>query len=185
MVNTRVASRYAKSLLDLAVEKKVLKDVYQDMVFFLETCKSNRDFVLMLRNPIIGHEKKKMVLYALFKNKFNPATLALFDIITRKNRESYLPAIAESFEIQYRQHQGIVKANVTTPMPLNDVLRKKFIDMVASQTGKKIELEEKVDPSIIGGYVLKIGDQQIDNSVKAKLKTLSYDFSDDSYVKSI
>ncbi|MDF9798308.1 F-type H+-transporting ATPase subunit delta [Catalinimonas alkaloidigena] len=185
MVNTRVASRYAKSLIDLAVEKKILKEVYQDMVFFMETSKSNRDFVLMLRNPIITHEKKKAVLYALFKDKFNPATLALFDIITRKNRESYLPAIAESFEIQYRQHQGIVKATVTTPMPLTDTLKKKFIELVATQTGKKIELEEKVDPSIIGGYVLKIGDQQMDNSIIAKLKTLSYEFSDDSYVKAI
>lgn len=185
MVNSRVASRYAKSLLDLAVEKKILKEVYDDMVYFMQTSKANHDFVLMLRNPIISHEKKKAVLYALFQNKFNPATLAIFDIITRKNRESYLPAIAESFEIQYRQHQGIVKAIVITPMPLTDTLRKQFIDMVAAQTGKKIELEERVDPSIIGGYVLKIGDQQMDNSVKAKLKTLSYEFSDDSYVKSI
>lgn len=184
MVNSRVASRYAKSLLDLAVEKGILKEVFKDMVFFKETCKANRSLVLMLRNPIISHEKKKAVLYALFKDKVAPTTLTLFDIITRKNRESYLPEIAESFEVQYRQHQGIVKATVITPVPLTDNLRKEFIDLVAKQTGKEIELDEKIDPAIIGGYVLKIGDQQIDNSVRAKLKTLSYEFSDNSFVKS-
>ena len=183
MVNSRVASRYAKSLLDLAVEKGTLKEVYRDMVAFKETCKANRSLVLMLRNPIISHDKKKAVLYALFKDKFHPATLMLFDIITRKNRENYLPAIAESFENQYRQHQGIVKATVITPVPLTDTLRKQFIELVAKQTGKEIELEEKVDPSIIGGYVLKIGDQQMDNSVRTKLKTLSYELSDNSFVK--
>lgn len=184
MVNSRVASRYAKSLLDLAVEKGILKEVFKDMVLFGKTCKANRSLVLMLRNPIIHHDKKKAVLYALFKDKFHPATLTLFDIITRKNRENYLPAIAESFEIQYRQHQGIAKAIVITSVPLTEVLRKQFIELVAKQTGKEIDLVEKIDPSIIGGYVLKIGDQQMDNSVKAKLKTLSYEFSDDSFVKS-
>lgn len=184
MVNSRVASRYAKSLLDLAVEKGILKEVYKDMLLFRDTCRANRNLVLMLRNPIIGHDKKKAVLYALFKDKFHPATLTLFDIITRKNRESYLPAIAESFEIQYRQHQGIVKAIVITPVALTEALRKQFIALVAKQTGKEIELEEKIDPAIIGGYVLKIGDQQIDNSVRAKLKTLSYEFSDNTFVKS-
>ncbi len=185
MISSRVASRYAKSLLDLAVEKKLLKEVYADMVLFKKTCAANRDLVLMLRNPIISHEKKKAVLYAIFKGKFNPATLAIFDVITRKNRESYLPAIAESFEIQYRQHEGIVKAIVTTPVPLTDTLRKEFMAMIAKQTGKEIDMEEKVDPAIIGGYILNIGDQRIDNSVKTKLKTLSYEFSDDSYVRAI
>lgn len=184
MVNSRVASRYAKSLLDLAVEKGTLKEVYRDMILFKETCKANRSLVLMLRNPIISHDKKNTVLHALFEDKFHPSTLMLFDIITRKNREGYLPAIAESFENQYRLHQGIVKATVITPMALNESLRKQFIALVAKQTGKEIELEEKVDPSIIGGYVLKIGDQQMDNSVKTKLKTLSYEFSDTSFVKS-
>jgi F-type H+-transporting ATPase subunit delta len=183
MVNTRVASRYAKSLLNLSIERGVLDDVYKDMALFKEVCRMNRDFVLMLRNPIITHDKKKAVLYALFKDKVTPSTLAIFDIITRKNRESYLPGIAESFEIQYRQHKGIEKALLITSTPLTPAMRKQFSDMIAKRTGKEIELEEKVDPSIIGGYVLKMGDLQMDNSVIAKLKAMSYDFTDESYIK--
>ncbi|WKN29990.1 ATP synthase F1 subunit delta [Porifericola rhodea] len=184
MVNSRVASRYAKSLLGLAVEKNVLKEVYQDMMLFKETCKANRDFVLMLRNPIISHEKKKAVLYALFQDKFHPITLTIFDVITRKNREAYLPAIAESFENQYRHHQGIAKAIITSSVPLTEKLREEVTSLVAKQTGKKVELEEHVDSTLIGGFVLKIGDQQMDNSVKAKLKALTYEFADNSFVKS-
>lgn len=183
MVNTRVASRYAKSLLQLAIERNIVDQVYQDMVFFREICELNRDFVLMLRNPIISHDKKKAVLYSIFEKKVTPSTLAIFDIITRKNREKYLPAIAESFMIQYRQHKGIEKAILTTAVQITPEQRSKFSKEASRMTGKTIELEERIDPSIIGGYILQIGDQQIDNSVEAKLKEMSYDFSETSYIK--
>lgn len=183
MVNTRVASRYAKSLLRLAIEREILDEVYQDMVLFKEVCHNNRDFVLMLRNPIISHDKKRAVLYEIFENKVTPSTLAIFDIITRKNREGYLPDIAESFEIQYRQDQGIEKAVVITATEITPDLRKKFTQEASRISGKTIELEEEVDPSIIGGYILLVGDRQVDSSVRAKLKEMSYDFSETSYIK--
>jgi len=183
MLNTRVASRYAKSLLSLAIERKIVDDVYQDMVLFKEVCKSNREFVLMLKNPIISHDKKKAVLYDIFEKKVTASTLAIFDIITRKNREGYLPAIAESFEIQYRQHKGIEKAIIITATAITPDLHKQFSQQASNMTNKTIELEEKIDPTIIGGYILIIGDRKMDNSVRAKLKDMSYDFSETSYIK--
>lgn len=185
MTNSRVASRYAKSLLDLAIEKGILDEIYQDMVMFGEICRQNRDFVLMLKNPIVNHDKKKAILYALFKGKVNPVTLAFFDIITRKNREAILPSVAAEFGEMYRKQKGISRATVITTFPLTDELRKKFRQNITEQTGKKADLIEKVDPSLIGGFILKIGDRQMDNSVRAKLKSLMYEFSDDSYVKMI
>ncbi|MFP4092813.1 MAG: ATP synthase F1 subunit delta [Cyclobacteriaceae bacterium] len=185
MANSRVAARYAKSLLDLANERNMLDEVYKDMLYFQQVSKQNRDLLLMLRNPIINHDKKKAVLYAIFQGKVTASTLAVFDIITRKNREKVLPELAESFVIQYRQYKGIDKATVTTPFPLTDSMRAEFMRMITTKTGRKVDLEEKVDPELIGGFVLKIGDQQMDNSVKGKLSALRYEFSDESYTKAI
>ncbi len=183
MIDHRVANRYAKSLIELAIEKGVVEKVHDDMLMFSELCQSNRDFLLMLKNPIINHAKKRKILHQIFDGKVDPSTLAIFDIITRKNRELYLPAIAEEFVAQYRTYRGIQKATLTTPFPLTEALRAKFNALVAEQTGKTVELVEKVDPELIGGFILKVGDRLMDNSVKHKLQTLSYEFHDDSYVK--
>lgn len=183
MTDSRVAFPYAKSLLDFAIEKGILDEIYQDMVMFGEVCQQNRNFVLTLKNPIINHEKKKAILHSLFKDKVTPATLVMFDIITRKNREAHLPAIAAEFGELYRKQKGIIRATVITTFPLTDELREKFKKTIKEQTGKQIDLIEKVDSSLIGGFVVKIGDKQMDNSVRSKLKSLLYEFSDDSYVK--
>lgn len=183
MTDLRVASRYAKSLLDFALEKGILEEVYQDMALFSDICRKNQDFVLMLKNPIIYHDKKKNILHSLFKGKVNAATMAIFDVIVRKNREAHLPAIATEFGNMYRQYKGIDNVTVTTPFPLTDDLRKKFKQVIIEKTGRQVDLTEKVDPSLIGGFVVKIGDRQMDNSVKAKLKSLMQELSDDSYVK--
>ena len=183
MTNTRVASRYAKSLLELAIEKNALEEIYKDMQLFSKTCQSNYDFLLMLKNPIINHNKKKAILYKVFDGKVNESTLAIFDVITRKNRESVLPAIAEEFINLYRQYNGIDKVVVTSSVPLTSELREKLIKSVKERTGKKVDLTEKVDPNLIGGFVLQIGDRMMDNSIKSKLKALEYEFTDESYTK--
>ncbi len=184
MTDNRVATRYAKSLIELAIEKGVVDKVHDDMKMFAELCQNNRDFLLMLKNPIINHDRKRKILHQLFEGKVEPSTIAIFDIITRKNREEYLPAIANEFVSQYRTHKNIQKAVVTTPFPLTGELRAKFREMIAQQTGgMSIELEEKVDEELIGGFILKIGDKLMDNSVQHKLQVLSYEFDDDSYTK--
>lgn len=185
MTDIRVASRYAKSLLDLALDKNILEQVYQDMVMFSNICQQNHDFVLMLKNPIINHDKKKAILYSLFKGKVSEATLSIFDVIVRKNREAFLPAIAAEFINLYRQQKGIEKVTITTTFPLTPELRSKFKQAITQKVGKQIDLTEKTDPSLIGGFVLKIGDKQMDNSVRSRLKTLMHELSDDSYVKAI
>lgn len=185
MTDIKVASRYAKSLIDLALEKGALEEIYKDMQLFDKISQQNRDFVLMLRNPIISHSKKNAVLHSLFKGKVNPATMAIFDIITRKNREAYLPAVAEVFIDMYRKQKGIEKATITTAVPINNELRNIFKQQITQKTGKQVELIDKVDPSIIGGFVLRIGDRQMDNSIRYKLASLEQELSDNSYIKVI
>jgi len=184
MVDSRAASRYAKSLLGLAIEKNAVESVFEDMKLFSKVVEENKDFGLMLRNPIIRHDKKRDILEAIFKGKVNALTLAIFDIITRKNREPLLRSIAQEFQTQYNEYKGIGKATVTTATPLDSKLKAELEKMVKTLSNKPtVDLAEKVDASLIGGFVLNVGDRQIDASIKSKLKSLKVEFSQNPYIK--
>jgi F-type H+-transporting ATPase subunit delta len=184
MADSRVASRYVKSLLGLAVEQNALEEVHRDMLLFNKVCEENRDFRLMLKNPVIKHHKKRDILEKLFAGKVNKLTLAVFDIITRKNREPLLPSIAREFHHAYNIYKDISTATVTTAVPLDDKLRAEFESIVKQVSNKElVELEEKLDKEMIGGFILNVGDKQIDASIKNKLKMLKLKFSHNPYIK--
>jgi len=184
MSDSRAASRYIKSLLGLAVEQGVLEEINRDMQLFSNTCRENRQFEVVLKSPIIKHDKKRDILNKLFKGKVNALTLSIFDILTRKNREALLPSIAKDFHAAYNAYKGIGKATVTTAVPLDAKLRTE-IEQIAKKLSdrQQIEMTELIDPELIGGFVLNVGDQQIDASVKNKLKTLKLNFSERHYIK--
>ncbi|MEO0332140.1 MAG: ATP synthase F1 subunit delta, partial [Bacteroidota bacterium] len=155
MTDSRVASRYAKSLIELAIEKGTLEKIYEDMQLFSQICDANRDFRLMLRNPIVSHGKKKAVLDKIFKGKVDESTMAIFEIITRKNREAILPSLAEEFVHQYNKYKEIDEVTVTTSVPLTPELRQKLVSSIKERTGHQVDLTEQVDPELIGGFVLQ------------------------------
>lgn len=183
MSEHRIASRYAKSLLDLADEQGALEEVNKDMQMFSKLADENRDFVLMLKSPVVAHDKKLAILNKVFTGKVHKLTIAIFQILTKKHREAYLPAIAVEFHHQYNVRKGIEEATVTTTFPIDAALRKEFEGIVAKISGKKVELTEEIDDSLIGGFVLKIGDRQIDDSLSSKLSALKLKFSQNPYVK--
>jgi F-type H+-transporting ATPase subunit delta len=184
MVDSRATSRYVKSLLSLAVERNGLEAVHADMLMFSKVVEENRPFELMLKNPIIKHEKKRDILEKVFAGRVHPLTMAIFDILTRKNREPLLPAIAKEFHTAYNIHKGIGKATITSAVPLDAELRSEFENIVKKlSTTDKVELIEKVDKDIIGGFVLNVGDRQVDASIKNKLKALKVEFSQNPYIK--
>lgn len=186
MADSRATSRYVKSLLDLAIEKNVLEEVHRDMLLFSDAISKSRPLELLLQNPIIKHEKKLAVLKSLFGGKVHSLTMAFFDIITRKNREPILAGIAREFHNAYNEYRGIGKATVTTAIPLDEKLRGEIGILVRKYSDKKqIELKEIVDPDLIGGFILKVGDRQVDASIKTKLKTLKVDFSKNPYIKEL
>lgn len=167
-----VASRYAKSLIELAEEKKVVEEVYKDMLLFKQISAENRGLMLALKSPVVRHEKKLGILKAIFQERVHPVSYTIFNIITKKNRESILDSIAEEFVTLYNSYKGIQKAMITTSTPLTPALRAQFNKIVADATGKTVELEEKVSEKLIGGYVLRVGDRQIDASLKSRLNEL-------------
>jgi F-type H+-transporting ATPase subunit delta len=184
MADSRAASRYVKSLIGLAEERNALASVHEDMLLFSRVCEENRAFVVMLRNPIIKHSKKKEILQRIFEGKVHPLTIAIFEILTRKNREPLLPGIAKEFHTAYNLYKGIGKAYITTAIPLDAELRTEFEEIVKRISKRKeVELTARVDANMIGGFVLNIGDRQIDASLKNKLKALRVKFSDNPYIK--
>src|SRR3954467_15526853 len=115
---SRVASRYVKSLLDLAVSQGSLDKVHADMQLFAGTIEKNRELELMLKSPVIRHDKKNSILSAIFKSRVSALTMAFIDILTKKNREPLLPGIAKEFHNAYNVHKGIGKASVTTTVSM-------------------------------------------------------------------
>lgn len=172
MSDFRVASRYAKALFDLSLEQKKADKVYQDMVLVEKVCHENRALVTTLKNPIVRSDYKQRVLVQLFQKNVEPATLAYFKLICKKNRAQTLPDASKVFISLYNDYKGIVQSTVTTAAALSDASRKDFESIIAKSTGKKVELEVKTDPTLIGGYILRIGDRQIDDSIKTKLNDL-------------
>jgi F-type H+-transporting ATPase subunit delta len=172
-----VAARYAKSLIELAKEKGVLEAVYQDMKLFQDTADKNRGLMLALKSPVVRHEKKLAILKSIFKERVNPVSYSIFEIITRKNREAILDAIADEFVISYNLDKGIQKVTVITPTPITDALRKQFTSIAEGATGRTIQLEEKIDPLLIGGYVLRVNDLQLDASIRSRLNELKLELT--------
>lgn len=186
MADSRAASRYVKSLLDLAVERKALDEVHRDMLFFSDVVSKSRQLELLLQNPVIKHDQKLEVLKRIFAGKVHSLTMAFFEIIARKNREPILASIAREFHNAYNEHKGIGKATVVTATPLDAKARADFEKLVRSYSDKKeIELIERVDPELIGGFVLNVGDRQVDASIKSKIKTLKVKFSENPYIKEL
>lgn len=176
MSSTKIAARYAKPLLELAEEKKQLDKVHTDVSNISAICNENRDFVLMLKSPLISHIKKAEILSKIFKGKVQGLTNDFLQIIAKKNRESLIPEISEQFLKYYNEVKGFQEALVTTPIKLDEKSKKAFEKLVADITGKKPILQEKINKELIGGYVVKLGDRQIDDSVSGKLKDLELKF---------
>lgn len=172
MQNHRAASRYAKSLLGLAMEQKVLEEVHSDMLLFTAVADANRNFSIVLKNPIITHDKKRNILHALFEKRMNKLTILIFDLITSKNREGLLEQIAKEFDIQYNILKGLQSADIATTIALDDKLRKRFEELVKDISGKTAILKESIDKDLVGGFVLNVGDLRLDRSIKSQLSNI-------------
>jgi len=184
MADSRVAVRYVKSLLGLAQEHKALDRVHSDLLLLTKTLDASRELVLMLRNPVIRSDKKWKILKELFSGRVNRLTLAFFEIVCRKGREGILPQIAKEFHAAYKTVKGIASASIITATPLAGKLRKE-IEKLSIQLSRKgsVELIERTDNEMIGGFILSVGDKQIDASMKSRLMILKRQFSQNPYIR--
>jgi F-type H+-transporting ATPase subunit delta len=177
MSEVTVAIRYAKSLIDLSQEQKALEAVNKDMEFFLHTLKANPQLAAVLANPIIYHDKKVKILDSLFGGKVNKVTISFFNIMINKGRAEILQAAAHEFINQYDVIKNIVTATVVSATPLSEANKKTIIADIEKSTKGTVKLTAKVDPSLIGGFIITVGDKQIDTSIAGSLHKLKKDFA--------
>jgi F-type H+-transporting ATPase subunit delta len=183
MLHPRVASRYAKSILDLAIEKGKLEEVYADMQFLQSVTRSSRDFVTMLKSPVVHADAKNKIFQAVAAGKISEMTMAFTRLLINKTRESVLPEVIGSFITQYKKHKNIHSVKLTTAMPVSDAIKNSIINQVKTHKGmENVELETVVDPDIIGGFVLQTGDQLVDASISYDLKMVAREFEKNDFV---
>lgn len=176
MSEFKVSSRYAKALLDLSIEQGVLDRVRAEIEQLITVVKDHQELQAVLKNPIIKGDKKINILTALFGTKFSPVLIGFFKIMINKGRGEILYATAREFVREYNEYKGIVTAKVSSAAPLSADNAAQLKQLIASSTGKEVILESSVDTDLIGGFVVTIGDKQIDASLAGRLNKLDRAF---------
>lgn len=183
----RVASRYAKSLIDLAVEQNRLDRIKEDVESIQKLIRQSKDFANFLKSPVIPYSRKRSILETIFSGKLDELTLKFMSILALKQRESYMPDIAGEFMDQYRAIKHISVARIIsafelTPEQLTDLQKK----IEASNVGfEHVEFVVKVDPSLVGGFIVEVDDMVYDASLKHKLEGLKKEFATNLYESKI
>ena len=176
MSNSRAALRYAKAILDLAVENKVTDALEKDMQSIVTTISGSNELREMLASPVINGNAKKKALLAIFKGS-HKVTEGTISMLVDNKRISMLNEVAVKYLVLNEKLKGKEVAFVTTAVALTAELEKKVLTKVAELTGNKVTIENKIDESIIGGFVLRVGDLQYDASIANKLSNLKREFT--------
>ena len=181
MKDLKVSNRYAKALLELAVETNNLEDCYSDMNAILTVCQDSKEFYLLLKSPIIKTDKKITIIEEVFSNKLSELTNGFIKIITSKKREAILDSVAKSFISLYKEKKNIISAKLVTATEIDSDTREEVLDFIKKKGHKNVDLQEKIDKSIIGGAIINIGNKQIDASVSNKINEMKQNFSVNLY----
>lgn len=171
MNDSKISVRYSKALFNLAIEKKLLDKVNQDMVYIAEICKIE-EIKEVLDSPIIRPSKKKIIFHGLLGKNIEKITFSLIDLIIKNGREKYLPAISRVFRHETLKYKGITETELTTAVPVNDAIKKQISELISSAFKTRVDLKENVNKEILGGFILKVSDNYIDASVRNKLRKI-------------
>jgi F-type H+-transporting ATPase subunit delta len=185
MSEIKVALRYSKSLLDLAKAENVVEEINNDMKLFYQTVKASSELKAVLSNPIIPLHSKQAILHQLFEGKVNKITIGFFDIMVRKGRAEFIYQGAKQFFELYNELNGIVKAEVVSATELTETSKKELINNIEKALNRKVLLESKVNPDLIGGFILTVGDKQFDTSISSGLNDLKREFLSDKFVSQL
>ena len=183
MKNTKIAKRYAKALFDLALEQNILNQVKSDMELVVSVCKQNNDFRLMLQSPIIYADKKEAILKEIFEKEVQQMSLFFLFLITRKKRESVIESIALQFVELFKEYKNITTALLSTAVDLDQNIKDKVVKLLKEQTKGEIELLDKVDKELIGGFVLNYKDKEYNASIKKQIEALKRNFEENLYIR--
>lgn len=182
----RIASRYAKSVIDLAKETNKMDELKQDMDVLGKALES-RDLFLLLKSPIVKSDKKAEIMKAVFEGKLNPLMMGFVNLLVAKGREPHLPEVVAEFQAQHKKLNNITTMTITTAEKLDESainsIKEEFLK--SSATDKKIEVVTDVDANLIGGFIVRFGDKLYDASVRRKLDNMKKEFMGNSYTSQI
>ncbi len=183
----RIASRYAKTLVDLSIQQNKLERVLEDVESFKKVTDESRDFYNFLKTPIIHKDKKQVIIKDLFEKQYDDLTMKFLLLLIAKQREPFLPEIAEEFLIQYKKLKNITTVSITSAVELSETTLKKIENKLidGDLKGEKIEFETNVDPNLIGGVIIEFDDRVYDASVAHRLKNYKKNFTENLYVSLI
>ena len=182
MRESLAGNRYAKSLIALSIEKNELDVIYGDMVLISETIESCKDLDVLLKSPVVKTDKKQEVLTAIFGKNTTELTKQFLLLISSRNREALIGDIANAFVRQYKVIKKIIVTEVTSAVKLDAAQKKKILQLLNTEGSSSVEVIEKINPDIIGGFIVRVDDKQIDASISRKLDDLRQDFSKNQYI---
>ena len=183
MNNSQIPKRYARALFELADEMKVLSATEQDMRSIKAACEQAPEFKLMLKSPVMKPVLKKKIITALFDKYFHELSIRFLQLVIQQGREAYLHEISNEFIILCREKEGVVEVELTSAIKLNENVIRQIEAKIASLTGLKPSTTQKLNPNLLGGFVVRFGDNMYDASLRKKISKISRDFRTNIYEK--
>ncbi|MDO9511334.1 MAG: ATP synthase F1 subunit delta [Bacteroidales bacterium] len=178
-----VARRYASALFEVASENQKVNEVYSDIRQIYNLCQKSRDFSLMLKNPVVPAPQKRKIMKVLFDGKIEDISLRFFLILASKGREDITEEICNQFVIIYKEANNIHDITIRTASPLSKENREEILNQLNTVINGTIELEEIIEPALIGGYQLLYDDKRYDASVRKQISELRRKFTENLFVK--
>lgn len=176
MKSTKSAIRYAKALLELSIENSNLEEVSSDMKRIVDSSNETNDFKVFLNSPVIKTDKKIEIMKVLFIG-FEKLSMSFIELITKNKREYLLIEIAEAYIYLLKKYQNIVPVSIRSARKLEKGTLDEILNKMKSQVEGDFELSEEVDESLIGGFIVRMDDKQIDASVLTQLNRMKQELA--------
>jgi F-type H+-transporting ATPase subunit delta len=171
MKSTKSAGRYAKALLELALDQNKIEVIENNMQQILTVADEAHDFQVFLNSPLIKVDKKIEVIKSIFGN-FDALSISFLELVANNGREAFITDIAQAFLTQLKEHRGIVPVTIISAQKLDAKTREQITAKISASIKGTLEITENVDESLIGGFIVRMGDHQIDASVSNQLNRL-------------
>jgi F-type H+-transporting ATPase subunit delta len=176
MSEIKISKRYARAIFEFATEQKKVEEVKNDMDYVYQLCETSPDFVKLLKSPVIKVSKKVEIIKAVFDGKISILSMHYLEIIAKSRRETFIPAIAGQYIASYNESIGLEIVDFESAYEMDAKLKDKIIKTLSEQTGKQIQLKEKINEDLIGGFIINMNNRQYDASIRARLTKLKAEF---------
>jgi F-type H+-transporting ATPase subunit delta len=175
---SKIGVRYAKALLQVAIEQNLMEEVRKDMSFLDTLAVSVPEFMQILESPVIKPSEKQTIMKAAVSAQISPLSLQFLDMLITHRRENRLRDIIRNFDDQYRANKGIITASITTTVALEPKVSEQISELLKKKYNKQVELKPIIESSIIGGFILQVEDLQLDSSIQTQLRKVRRDLID-------